>query len=281
MIELPLENIQNYRAQTFRILPDLYLKSEQDAVKFVNERGFIFFWPIKGTELPSLWAATVGNRPVPNNHDDPGHVTWNWKDSLLDQRVWYYARILRKRNTILSLDILPYFYALSPNYGDYENDYMEQYELGKMTYETRRVYEALLDSGPLDSLELRRRANLASSENNSRFNQALDALQMDFKILPMGISDSGAWHYSFIYDITPRYYPDLENRTRFISDEEARIRLAEAYLKSVGAARKKDFAHLFKWRPGEIEKTIQKLLENNLASLCGTKDEWVILNSLI
>lgn len=49
-------------------------------VDFVNERGSVYFWPIKDVTLPSLWTAVAGA------HDDPGHVSWGWKDSLLGQR---------------------------------------------------------------------------------------------------------------------------------------------------------------------------------------------------
>ncbi len=129
-----------------------------EAVEFVNRRGFIFFWPVKNVELPSLWAAVAGDRPVADEHDDPGHITWDWKDRMLGKKRWYYARILRRRNTFISMAALPYFYALSPNYGEPETDYLDQYEAGLMTAEARAVFEALLHEGPLDTLALRRAA---------------------------------------------------------------------------------------------------------------------------
>ena len=103
---------------------------ERQAVDFVNQRGFVYFWPIKGVTLPSLWAAVAGERPVPNEHDDPGHVTWGWKDELLGARRWYYAKVLRKKATFIALDVVPNFYALSENYGEPEQDYLLQYQEG-------------------------------------------------------------------------------------------------------------------------------------------------------
>ncbi|MSP13309.1 MAG: hypothetical protein EXR62_10185 [Chloroflexi bacterium] len=47
----------------------------EEAITYLNQRGFIFFWPIKDVVLPSLWGAVAGNRPVAAEHDDPGHVT--------------------------------------------------------------------------------------------------------------------------------------------------------------------------------------------------------------
>src|ERR1035437_10293576 len=114
MPALSSECLRSYRAQTYRFAPGLRLASADEAVDFVNQRGFIFFWPIKNVELPSLWVAAAGDRPIADEHDDPGHTTWGWKDDQLDKRRWYYGRTLRRRNTLISLDVLPYFYALSP-----------------------------------------------------------------------------------------------------------------------------------------------------------------------
>ena len=259
MPELSPEKLNAYRAQTYRSTPELRLRSPQDAVDFVNQRGFIFFWPIKNIELPSLWVAAAGDRPVPNNHDDPGHVTWGWKDQMLGKRLWYYGRILRHKNTILSMDVLPYFYALSPNYGEFETDYQEQYALGKMTYEAKLVYEALLQHGPLDTISLRQKTHLTASSSTSRFNRALDGLQMEFKILPVGTSKAGAWHYSFVWEVAPRHLPSLEKDARNITEKEAREKLAYLYLLSVGAARSQQLASLFKWNKSVTRKVIASL----------------------
>src|SRR5512134_359828 len=113
MAALAIESIQAYRANTFRLKPGQRIHHSEDAVQFVKERGFIFFWPIKDITLPSLWVAVAGDRPVADAHDDPGHVTWGWKDSLLGKHEWYYAKVLRKRATMISMGLAPYFYALS------------------------------------------------------------------------------------------------------------------------------------------------------------------------
>jgi hypothetical protein len=114
MPALTLKKIQAHRNRTYRISRPI--KTKEQAVDFVNTRGFIYFWPIKDVTLPSLWTAVAGSRPVADAHDDPGHVTWGWKDSLLGQRQWYYAKVLRKRATMISLETVPCFYALSENY---------------------------------------------------------------------------------------------------------------------------------------------------------------------
>lgn len=254
-------------------------------MEYVNERGFIYFWPIKDILLPSLWVAVAGDRPVADAHDDPGHVTWGWKDSLLGKRRWYYAKVLRKKSTLIALEIAPFFYALSENYGAPEEDYLLQYEAGRMTQAARQVYEALLKEGPLDTLALRRAARLVSAQSEARFNRALADLQADFKILPVGVAEAGAWRYAFIYEITARHFPQLPEQARFIQEGQARQKLAELYFESVGAARIEDLIRLFGWPRPQTERTLKALIEaerlRGPARLAGEAGEWYVLRRLV
>ena len=249
-----------HRARSYNLPPHKKLSSPAQALDFISARGFIYFWPIKGIDFPSLWTAVAGDRPVPTEHDDPGHVTWGWKDNALDQRIWYYAKVLRRKATFISLEIAPYFYALTENYGDYKEDYLIPYEDGRLTQGAKQVYETILDNGPLNTVDLRRMARMSNAKD-SEFNKALEVLQADFKILPVGVAKAGAWNYSFIYEITARYYPDLPEQARHIGEAEARTKLLELYFHSVGAAQTKDLNKMFRWGTGLTARTIGRLVE--------------------
>ena len=201
MVVLSSQHIQSYRSKTFKHSAGQRVSDIDAAIKFVNQRGFIYFWPIKGIILPSLWVAVAGDRPVADNHDDPGHITWVWKDSLLGARRWYYAKVLRKRATLISLEVVPYFYALSENYGSPEDDYLILYQQGRLTREAKAIYEALLDAGPLDTITLRRVTDLSSRGSDHRFNRGLAELQSDFKVLPVSVTQAGGWRYAFVSTI--------------------------------------------------------------------------------
>jgi hypothetical protein len=279
------EKLNSYRAQTFRTDPGQQISSKEQAIEFVEQRGFIYFWPIKDVLLPSLWVAVAGDRPVADAHDDPGHVTWGWKDSLLGARRWYYAKVLRKKATMISLEFAPYFYALSENYGSPEEDYLIQYMEGEMTQEAKAVYEAILFEGPMDTIALRRAAHLTSKESDSRFNRALVDLQADFKILPVGVSQSGGWRYSFIYDLVPRHYPNLPDQARLIQERDARQKLVNAYLLSVGATQMRDLAKLFRWPKKHLEDTMQALIASKAITpglqLADHPGEWMAIPDLL
>lgn len=253
----------HYRERTYRTALSLRLHGPQDAVDFVNERGFVYFWPIKDHDLPNLWYATVGARPVPNNHDDPGHVTWGWKDDLLDKRVWYYAKLIHKKATIVSLAMVPYFYTLSPNYGDYENDYLVQYRNGLMSAEMKNIYEALLKNGPLHTLDLHKQAHMTSNDKKYVFDKTLTDLQAEMKIAPVGIAAAGRWGYAMIYDITARYYPEIVEKARFISEAKAQQTILHSYFRSVGMANVTSIQRMFGWEKTYIQQACDYLAEQD------------------
>jgi hypothetical protein len=276
--------IKDYRAQTFRTAPGLRLTNADQAVEFVNQRGFIFFWPNKGVDLPNLWSAAAGDRPVADEHDDPGHMTWGWKDGLLGQRRWYYGRVVKHRNAMISLAALPYFYALSPNYGDPENDYLEQYEQGILTSEAKSIYETLLREGPLDTIALRKAARLSSRESDGRYNKALDTLQMEFKLLPIGVAPVGAWRYAFIYELTHRHFPELIEQASQIYEADARQHLAALTIASLGATPLSALSRLFGWDNEMTEKSLAPHLANDgwtRATYPGHDATWIGLTQLV
>ena len=162
--------------------------------------------------------------------------------------------------TMISLEIAPYFYALSENYGSPEEDYLLAYEEGRLTQAAKQVYETILNEGALNTIDLRKASKLSNAKD-SEFNKALEVLQSDFKILPIGVAEAGAWKYSFIYEIVPRHYPDLPEQARKIGEREARTKLIELYFESVGAAQERDANKLFGWKKELVTRAITGLVE--------------------
>lgn len=261
-MKILLEQLKQYRAITYRTKPNLILHSPKEAVDFIDQRGFAFLWPIKDMEMPSLWAAVAGDRPVADDHDDPGHISWGWKDEMLDKRAWYYARLLKNRNTFVSNEFAPYFYALTPNYGSPEEDFYDQYQQGQLPQETKLIFETLLKEGPLDTLSLRKKAHLSGKSSNTPFTKALDILQSDMRVLPVSIADAGRWHYAFVYELTHRYLPELGEQAHAISEKQARMKIVEKYLESVGAASFHQVHSLFRWSKETTERTLDQLVND-------------------
>jgi hypothetical protein len=162
--------------------------------------------------------------------------------------------------------MLPAFYACSENFGDLD-DYMTEYLDGTLTAEAKRVYEALLKHGPMDTIRLRREAHMTAKSAKSRFERALVELQVALKVMPIGIAEAGAWRYAFVYEIVQRHLPDLPQQARHISHAQARRALVLRYLNNVVAADSRTIGRVFrvlKWTPAELERTIATLLKENI-----------------
>ncbi len=270
------------REVRYRRRMNLRVMNQPQAVEFVNDVGFSFLFPIQKIELPSLWDAIAGRvvKTYPQHKGYEIERTWGWKDESLAKKWWYYGKLIRDKATLVSLDFLPNFYALSENFGDYEHDYLEEYKTGQLTSEARQVYEALLKNGALDAVRLRREAHLSTDANKGRFDKALTDLQTGLKVLPVGIAPVGAWRYAFIYEILPRWFPQIPVRAQRIGRVEARRRILDRYLHNVIFSTVPIAARLFRWTMTETQQAAETLaadgrLELNV-KVSGIKDLQIV-----
>src|SRR5512137_2929501 len=104
MKTLTKHDVIDRRAVRYRRRMDLRITTKDQAVEFVNDVGFCFLFPIQNVEMPSLWDAVAG-RVVKTTNKHSGYEierTWGWKDEALDQRLWFYGKLLRSRATLVS-----------------------------------------------------------------------------------------------------------------------------------------------------------------------------------
>jgi len=264
-VTIQVEHIVRQREYNYRRTPERCIRTPAAARAFVEEVGFCHFWPVKGVELPNLFHAIAGQvRPVPMEHEDAAlSLCWGWKDDSLDKRWWYYGKLLRRRATLVALSELPYFYALSENYGELD-DYLQEYAEGRMTAEAKAVYEALLEHGPLDTISLRRKAHMSAETAKSRFEKALTDLQVGLKVLPVGVAEAGAWHYAFVYELLLRWFPEVAEQARSIRQRDARRHLLLRYLRTVIAVSATQAASLFGWTDDEVDEAVRALEKEQL-----------------
>ncbi len=261
MTSLTKHDLLAAREIRYRRRMNLRVTTQQQAIEFVKDMGFCFLFPIQKLEMPSLWDAIAG-RVVKTYPDHKGYEierTWGWKDESLDKKWWYYGKLLRDKATLISLDFLPNFYALSENFGDFEHDYLEEYKTGQITSEAKQVYEALLKNGALDAVRLRREAHLSTDANKGRFDKALTDLQTGLKVLPIGIAPVGAWRYAFIYEVLPRWYPQIPAEARKISRVEARRHILDRYMRNVIFTTIPAASRLFRWSIAETQQAAEAL----------------------
>jgi hypothetical protein len=260
-IALTAKDLAEARAERYRQHPRLRIHSEAGALDFLNDVGLCLLFSAKDIELPSLWGAICGeDRPLPSHHDSPElGLAWKWKDTLPIAGHVLYGKFLRKKPVFVSLDLAPHFYALSPNYGELDEDYLQDYHDGRLSVETKQVYETLLNLGALPTSRLRRESGLSGKSNANRFDRALAELQMDYRITKVAISDANRWGYCYVYDLLPRHFPDIVKAARQISGRQARETILLRYLQTVVAILPSRVAQLFGWQPGDVERLVNRL----------------------
>lgn len=266
MSEYSLDQVKALRDLHYHRTPELRVHTEEEALAFVNEIGFCFLFGAQSVEIPTLWAAICGERrPLPRHHHDPDlGRAWSWKDSLPARGAIYYGKLLRGKPTLVSLDLLPTFYALSPNYGEID-DYLTQYEEGNLSVEAKNVYEVLLREGAMATSRLRQLAGLSGGGANARrFERAIADLQMEFKIVKVGTSDANRWGYAYVYDLFLRRFPDVPALARKISTGDAMDALLLRYLRNVVAQTERAARRLFRWDGWEWDRLIERLRERKL-----------------
>jgi hypothetical protein len=258
-----LEEIEQLRDLRYHRTAEQRLHTEAQARRFVDEVGFCFLFGEQGVEIPTLWGAITGSRRgVPHTHDDDDlGRAWDWKDSLPSKGQVFYGKLLRGKPTLVALNVLPHFYALSPNYGDLE-DYLEQYEAGQLSAEAKSVYEALLNEGAMATSRLRQVAGLAGGGANARrFDRAVAELQIELKIAKVGISDANRWGYAYVYDLFLRAFPDVPELARRISTDDAMAYLLLRYLHNTVALPEAAAQRLFRWDAWEWERLLIRLAD--------------------
>jgi hypothetical protein len=258
---LSLETLRAARLERYRQRPHLKVRTEEQALAFLNDVGLSLLFSDRTIELPTLWGALCGwDRPVPEHHNDYElGLAWNWKDSLPIAGKVLYGKFLRKKPVFISLDLAPHFYALSPNYGDPSADYLEDYRDGRLPVEAKQVYETLLEQGALPTSRLRLEAGLGGKANAARFDRALADLQMDLRIVKVAISDANRWGYCYVYDLLHRHFPQLVAAAREIGGWQAREVILLRYLRTVVAATPQQVVQLFGWQPGDVAVLIERL----------------------
>jgi len=258
---LTLEALKAARAERYRQLPHLRVTSETEALSFLNDVGLSLLFSDRTIELPTLWGAICGrDRQVPVAHDDYElGLAWNWKDTLPIAGKVLYGKFLRKKPAFIALDLAPYFYALSPNYGDPTADYLDDYRDGRLPVESKQVYETLLEHGALPTSRLRLDAGLGGKGNAARFDRALADLQMDLRIVKVAISEANRWGYCYVYDLFPRHFPGIVEAARGIAGGQARETILLRYLRTVIAATPRQVGQLFGWQPGDVGRLVARL----------------------
>ncbi len=266
-----LREIERRRAAVFRTTPDRRIHTLAAAAHFIDRVGFCWLFAPEGPvpDLPSLFEAVKGRRGVHiQDWDADSDLVWGWKNELPAVRRAYYGKALAGRPSFVSLDMLPYLLAALGS-----DDLPRLYASGGISYDARRIYDTLERMGPLPTEVLRETAGFGGKSAGSRYRRSLDDLQRRLIVMPVGAARHGKAWATQIFELVSRWFPEEVAASRKIDLEEARLRLAARYIRTVMVARPAALARLFRLSPVESRALVSRLIETRRARVEG---EWLL-----
>lgn len=252
------EEIEVIRDRNYRRIPGLFVRTEDEAVEFINEIGFCFLFPQK-YDMPSLWEAMCDypaagcdwNDPIANLIWGDGKTILGWRDTLPKSRRVFFGKAIAKKPSFISLKYLPYFYAC---YG--VSDYLQEYEAGKMSHLSKKIYEFLFEKGPTPTGNLRKSVGMFGKQNKYKFEQAMVELQSKFLIAKV---DAVPGFCVDVWDVLERWMPEAIKEASHIRKEEAIKEILAKYLKIVVAVQAQEIVRLFGCGKNEVDVALNRL----------------------
>jgi len=258
------EAIESRRDRIHRRAPELAVRTKKQALKFINKVGFCFLFQAENSELPCLWNAVCGMRdavPPKRKVRDPFQsLMSDLKRILPGGRGVFYGKVLQGRPSVISLDLLPYFFALSHRVGK-RDEYLSEFLHGRLTPIAKEIMDSLLDSSPQDTKGLKLAVVGTSRHRNLSFEKALGELQSNMFIV--NVADE---YDPFASEWEPvhRSFNQQLKKVRHISVDEARTQILGKYFENQVVSSVQAIHRVFGWKKQIIYKALGALIQRGI-----------------
>ena len=250
-----------YRDRRFRRLPDLRIRGERDALRFVNDVGFCSTFARFPEGVPCLWEAVAGRRdprwPRRSHHDAGIGRTWKLKEVLPARRRVYYGRLLKNHPCLVSLDLFPAFYALIRG-RQRSRDYRAEYEAGRLSLTAKRIMDALSREHPLYTRDIRGQVFMLEPSRTREFERAMGELQQGLWVVKT--EERYEPTFSYRWDLLEAWLPEPVREGRRLRREAALEVLVGTFIEVGGYADARSVSRLFRVGREEVERTISILV---------------------
>jgi hypothetical protein len=246
---LSLTELNRARAKLKRLRDGKHIHNDEEARRFINERGFVLLMPIEGIPFPSLSEADAAE---PWQGFAITDRAWAWKETLPGQKLCAYTKLIHGRGTFISWGLYPSFLRV---YGP-EGDLDYEYENGRLDRSSRDLCKIVVESGPIDSRQLWIKAKDIFSGKRTRFTAALEHLQSKFLLTVAGGSLEGWTLHT--WDLVERQVPE-EILVKLPAMEEARANILRQAIQNCVAAPALKFRSILHWNPVDVERSVAML----------------------
>jgi len=188
------------------------IDSKEEALEFINKHGFVTLFPIKGKNFPNLYQATKGDR------EEKFRKAWEWADELsVNQRQIYYGKLIHGQVTLISMEMLPYFYKL--------------YKKFKFTGAAEKILGFIKQNGATSTEDLRKELGLTGKDKKNEFVKALDTLQTAFAITV--VSKGKPPRHTHTWNLIENWVPkELISKAESLSEKAAKTKIVTKMLEN-------------------------------------------------
>jgi hypothetical protein len=246
---LTLAELNQARGKLKRLNDGKRIHNDEEACRFINERGFILLMPIEGIPFPSLSEADAA---APWQGFAITDRAWAWKETLPEQKLCAYTKLIHGRGTFISWELYPSFLRV---YGP-EGDLDYEYENGRLERAARDLCKIVEEYGPINSRELWIKAKDIFSGKRTRFTAALEHLQSKFLLTVAGGSLEGWTLHT--WDLIERQVPG-EILAKLPSPDEARANILRQAIQNCVAAPAPKFRSILRWTPADLQRSEEML----------------------
>jgi hypothetical protein len=217
------EEIEAYRDQMWRRMPELRVENALDAERLVESLGFCATLTDARRPGPSLYIAVCGRRDanMPRNvqKDPESSLAWFIKDEVMRRGRIYYSKLVRGRSTFIAPRLIPHFNAL---WG-----VKRRAEAERLSRDARAVLKVLRREWEMASADLRHESGVI---DRPRFNRAIDELQRAMKVIPGDVVYEPL--FTYIWILAEGRFP--EELSLQVKREVALREVARSYLVGAG-----------------------------------------------
>src|SRR5207245_2806317 len=183
---------------------------------------------------------------------------WGWKDELAEKKRLYYAKLLIRKPTFVSMKMLPVFYATFGRAGD-PDDHLEDVRAGRLSEIARRVIEFLAVNGETQTKRMRSALGITSQEGKSDYAKAVEELQRLMYVARVRAVGEGREDYNYTYDLFVHRYPETVRAAASASSADAMTALLAHLLDLAGGVSEAKVTKLFDWSEDRVAHVARRL----------------------
>lgn len=249
------EEIEEYRDERWRRHAELRVETAEQAERFVDDVGFAWTLTDVRTPGPSLYVAVCGRRDahMPHNvqKDPEASLAWVLKDEMMRRGRVFYAKVLRKRATLVSRALVPAFHAL------YGIGRRQEAEL--LSDDARAILKVLRKEWEMGTADLRDESGV---RERARFNRAMEELQACMKVVPGEVLYVPKFTYIW-YLAEGRFADELRQK---MTRDRAVTEIARSYLKGAGQTARAELSRVTGLKRAEAGRGNHKLVDEGFAT---------------